>query len=154
MTKEEFDQYVKDRYEDQIGWYDRKSTKYKKLYLRFQSVVVVLALAAPVLVALEQNIVYGKWITVVVAALAAIGTAMLKTFKFQETWLTYRTTCETLRKEIHYYQWELGEYSVADPRRRMQVFVNRVESLLSQENTQWLSTQSKKDESPAGSGTA
>lgn len=154
MTKEEFDQYVKGRYEDQIGWYDRKSGKYKKLYLRFQSVVVVLALAAPVLVALEQDIVWGKWITVVVAALAAIGTAMLKTFKFQETWITYRTTCETLRKEIHYYQWELGEYAVADPRRRMQVFVDRVESLLSQENTKWFSAHSKKDESSTRTGAA
>ncbi len=143
MTDTDFERYRKERYEDQIAWYDRKSQKYKKLYVYFQSLVIVLALITPVAVALEQDMVWLKWLTVVISSLVAIGTTIMKTFTYQETWISYRTTCETLRKEIHFYDWRLGEYgSARDPR---QLFVDRVESLLSQENTRWLSVH-KKDE--------
>ena len=35
---------------------------------------------------------------IVTSVLVAIITASLKTFKFQENWINYRTTCETLEK--------------------------------------------------------
>jgi Protein of unknown function (DUF4231) len=140
MKQDEFEKYKKERYEDQVDWYDRKSQKFKKLYLFFQAPVIILALIVPVVVVLEGSST--KWIAVVISALVAIGTSLLKTFKYQETWINYRTTCETLKKEIYYYDWKLGEYqSVKNP---MQLFVERVESLLSQENTMWLSAHSPK----------
>jgi len=45
-------------------------------------------------------------------------------------------TCETLKKEIHYYNAKLHDYAYSeDPE---SLFVGRVESLISRENTLWL----------------
>ena len=69
--------------------------------------------------------------------LVAIVASALKTFKFQENWINYRTTCETLKKEIHFYEAGIGEYANAEDKEVL--FVERVENLISRENTLWLS---------------
>jgi len=73
--------------------------------------------------------------------LVAISTAALKTFKYQENWISYRTTCETLRKEFHYYEAGIHDYEDAEDRESL--FVDRVESLISRENTLWVITHEK-----------
>jgi hypothetical protein len=151
MTNEEFEKYLKERYQNQVDWYDRKATKYKKLYNFFQAVVIVLALITPVVIALADFGFWLRWIAIAISALVAIGTSVMKTFRYQEIWITYRTTCETLKKEIHFYRWQLGEYDTAS--NAMQLFVDRVESLLSQENTRWLSAHSKKNAKEGDAGT-
>ena len=94
------------------------------------------------LVAISDVEVWVRWVAVVISALVAIGTSVLKTFKYQENWINYRTTCETLRKEIHYYNASLNDYNFSnDP---MALFVERVEALISRENTLWLTVQKKK----------
>ncbi len=142
MNSGEFDKYLTGRYEDQTNWYDRKSQKYKKLYYAFQGPIIILAAITPILIALGES--WERWSAVIISALVAIGTTFLKTFKYQETWINYRTTCETLKKEIYFYNWELGEYANFSDKK--QLFVERVESLLSRENTMWLTAHtSKKD---------
>ncbi|MHC4753400.1 MAG: DUF4231 domain-containing protein [Planctomycetota bacterium] len=127
METEDFQKYLKERYEDQINWYDKKSAWNQKLY--------------PVLVAIECEST--RWPAVIIAALVAIGTSILKTFKYQENWINYRTTCETLRKEIHFFRAGVGDYR--DSEGREALFVERVESLISRENTMWLTTQRPKE---------
>jgi hypothetical protein len=142
MDAEEFQKYLKDRYEDQINWYDRKSMWNQTLYRYFQWSIIILAAMTPVLAAVgpETN----RWPGVVVAALVAIGTSLLKTFKYQENWINYRTTCETLRKEIHFYNAGAGDYEASKDREAL--FVERVESLISRENTMWLTAHQPKQE--------
>ncbi len=140
MEKEDFQKYLKERYEDQINWYDKKSAWNQKLYWYFQWSVIILATITPVLVAMPQK---NRWPAVIIAALVAIGTSILKTFKYQENWINYRTTCETLRKEIHFYRAGLGDYRDSEDREAL--FVERVESLISRENTMWLTTQQPKE---------
>ena len=102
MEKEDFQKYLTERYENQIDWYDKKSMWNQKMYRYFQWSVIILATITPVLVAIAPE--KTRWLTVTIAALVAIGTTILKTFKYQENWINYRTTCETLRKEIHFYK--------------------------------------------------
>ena len=142
METEDFQKYLKERYEDQINWYDKKSIWNQKLYRYFQWSIIILAAITPVLVAIKCETT--RWLAVIIAALVAIGTSILKTFKYQENWINYRTTCETLRKEIHFYKARLGDYR--DPEDREALFVERVESLISRENTMWLTTQRPKEE--------
>jgi len=146
MDKEDFQRYLKDRYEDQINWYDKKSIRNQKMYKRFQWVVIILSAITPVLVAIvainpEAN--ETSWSAVVISAIVAIGTTALKTFKYQENWINYRTTCETLRKEIHFYNAGVGEYKDTDDHEAL--FVERVEALISRENTMWLTTHKSKE---------
>jgi hypothetical protein len=74
----------------------------------------------------------------------AIGTAGLKSFKFQENWLNYRTICETLKKERYYYDAGLSGYKEAADREAL--FIERVESLISRENSLWLTVQQQNKE--------
>ncbi len=140
MDEKEFDKYLKERYHPQVDWYDKKSISNQKAYKFLQWSIIILAAITPIFVILSET--WGLHIPVVLSCLVAIGSASLKTFKFQENWINYRTTCETLRKEIYFYNARVDDYSSNDP---TGVFVKRVESLISRENTMWLTVQEQKE---------
>lgn len=141
MEKKKFEEYLKGRYEDQISWYENRASKNKKCYTIFQWGVIVLSASLPVLIASAPD----SWqtITIVISILLVIGTAALKTFKFQENWLNYRTISETLKKEKHYYNAELEEYTKTSDKEAL--FVDNVESIISRENNLWTMTHRRKD---------
>ena len=142
MDPTAFENYLTGRYRDQVRWYGDKAATNKRLYQVFQWSVIVLSSALPVLVATVST--EYKWLTVGIAIILAIGTAGLKTFKFQELWISYRTIAETLKKEEHFYRAQIGDYQDADDRDAL--FVERVESLISRENTLWVMTHMQKDD--------
>jgi len=74
----------------------------------------------------------------------AILASAVRAFKFQENWINYRTTAETLKKEIHLYRAGAGEYARVPDREAL--FVERVESLISRENTTWVQVSRREDE--------
>lgn len=141
MEEKKFEEYLKDRYKDQINWYDNKASKNKKCYTIFQWGVIVLSVSLPVLIASAPD----SWqlITIIISILLAIGTAALKTFKFQENWINYRTISETLKKEKHYYNAGLEEYTKVSDKEAL--FVDRIESIISRENTLWVTTHMQKE---------
>jgi len=142
MEVAEFKKYLEERYYPEINWYDIKAISNQKIYKIIQWIVIILSAVTPVLVAIGGT--WERWFAVVISALVAIGISILKTFKYQENWINYRTTCETLRKEIYYYNANLNDYETSnDP---MSLFVERVEALISRENTLWLSVQKKKSD--------
>ena len=141
MDQKTFDDYLKDRYLPEIAWYDTNSLHNQVWYRTLQSALIVLSASTPVIIALAQKTPSGAWIqrlSLITSVLVAIIATTLKTFKFQENWINYRTTCETLKKEIHFYHAGVDEY--ADGAGRESTFVKRVESLISRENTLWLTT--------------
>ena len=71
-----------------------------------------------------------------------IGTSSSKVFKFQEKWINYRTTCETLKKEWYYYKSGIYEYKESE--NLEELFVERVENLISRENTYWMTESEEK----------
>jgi len=70
------------------------------------------------------------------SVLVAILTSVLKSFKYQENWINYRNTCETLKKEYYYYEAEIHQYGESEDKEAL--FIERVESLISRENTLWI----------------
>jgi len=140
MKDEEFNDYIETRYKKQIEWYDNEAIKNQKLYKIFQWITLVLAAFTPILIILGEGWV--KWLAVAVAVLVAISIAALKTFKYQENWINYRTTCETLRKEHHYYKAGTQAYESVEDKKAL--FVDRVEALISREHTLWLTTHQEK----------
>ncbi len=141
LKTEEFNKYLEERYDDQINWYSNKASFNKRCYQIFQWGVIILSSTVPVLVALVPK--ENQWITIIISVLLSIGTAGLKTFKFQENWISYRTVSETLKKEKYFYDAELDEYADSDDKEGL--FVDRVESLISRENSLWVTTHIKKE---------
>ena len=136
-----FEEYLKERYEDQIKWYSNKSSQYKRYYQIFQWTAIVFSASLPVLVlVMPTNL---SLVTSVLSVVLAITTTALKTFKFQENWINYRTIGETLKKEKHYFDAEVSEY--ADVEDKEHLFVERVEALISRENTLWIAIHTKRE---------
>jgi hypothetical protein len=139
MDKEKFDNYLKNRYFKELEWYDKKSTQNHLAYQVFQWIAIVFSASTAVLIVIGDGPY--KWLAVVIAVIVAISTAVTKTFKYQENWINYRTTCETLKKELHYYN--AGIHGYEDAKDNEALFVDRVESLISRENTLWVTTHEK-----------
>ena len=145
MDKADFDEYINGRYLEQIRWYDSKALWSKKWFSRFQWGTIILSALMPVLIAVDLVPGYDflEWIPILTSVAVAVLSSGLKTFKFQERWVHYRTTCEVLKREFHLYQAGVGEYSSNANRATLLVdkdalFVERVESLLAQERALWL----------------
>ena len=138
--EDQFEEYVKKRYQGQIEWYSKKSSQNKQYYQWFQWIIIVISASLPGLIL----IIPAKWefITVLFSAILAIATAAVKTFRFQENWINYRTVAEALEKEKHYYNAEAIEYATAENKK--QLFVERVEALISKENSLWMVVHTKK----------
>jgi hypothetical protein len=149
MDRETFDKYVSGRYSSEITWYDTKSLRNQLWYRTLQWGLILLSASTPVIIALAQktdSVPWLKTLSLVTSVLVAILATSLKTFKFEENWINYRTTSETLKKEIHFYRAGIDEYK--DCVDKEALFVKRVEALISRENTLWLTTvKEKNDES-------
>ena len=139
MDKEKFDVYLKERYYDQINWYDRKSLTNKKWYERLQFALIIFSALTPVLIAISMQPSieswWLRWSPIITSVIVSMLTGVIKTFKFQENLLNYRTICETLRKEIHFFEADIGDYK--DVENKYALFIEKVENLISRENTLW-----------------
>lgn len=141
MDKGKFEDYLESRYRKETDWYDKKAVWNHNAYQIFQWAAIVLSSSTAVLVVIGTGPL--KWFAVIIAVLVAISTASLKTFKYQENWISFRTTCETLKKEFHYYEAGLHGYEDSDDKEVL--FVDRIESLISRENTLWVITHEKEE---------
>lgn len=142
MIDEQFDEYLKDRYQDQIDYYGSKAGWNKRIYNWFQWSVIIVSSLLPVLV-VSIDAKY-KLVAAGLSVVLAIGTSALKAFKFQENWMNYRQLAETLKQEKHFYDAEIGAYANAADKQA--IFVDRVESLISRENAIWTNVHQQKEE--------
>lgn len=130
---EDINNYIEKRYYKEVNWYDKKATYYKKWTQFFNIVTIFMGALTPIFAALNYQIA-----TIIFAAIVTISLGLLKFYKCEEHWHNYRTICETLKKEENYFKYRINGYStVQEPER---LFVERVESLISRENTLWSST--------------
>jgi len=136
MDKEAFNRYLKERYYDQMDYYDRSSMKNQKKYKRFQWILIVLSALTPVLAALEWEKFDFQIPVIVISALVAILTTGLKTFQYQELWVNYRATQEQLKPEIHYYDFNVGPYGAPGIDKEA-LFISRIETILDKEHQGW-----------------
>jgi hypothetical protein len=136
MDKEAFNQYLKDRYYDQMAYYDRSSMKNQKKYKRFQWILIVLSAITPILAAITWEAFNLQIIVVIISGVVAILTTGLKTFQYQELWASYRATQEQLKPEIHYYNFNVGPYGASGVDKEA-LFISRVETILDKEHQGW-----------------
>jgi len=140
MNSKEFEEYLNNRYYKEIEWYDKKAARNNYAYKILEFTLIVLSAIMPVLIVIGGGLL--EW-ALLISVLIAIETSVLKVFKFYENWINYRTTCETLRKELHYYRAKIDDYRDAEDPEAM--FVNRVEALISREHSLWLMSQKRKE---------
>lgn len=125
------------RLEDQISWYDRKSVYNQKAYRRIKTVEIVSAALIPFAGTTHwQGIV---WVTGGLGVLITMLEGLLNLNQYQQNWIAYRSTCESLKHEKFTYLAKAAPYAgVTDAHA---LLAERVESLVSQEHAKWAATQ-------------
>jgi predicted phage tail protein len=125
------DGYAWERLEDQLGWYDRKSGQQKQRFQRLKVVQIVMAAAIPVAAGNGAP----AWITGSLGAAIVVLEGLQQLFQFQQNWVSYRATAEGLKHEKYLYLSRVGAYAKAT--RPDALLAERVEQLVSQEQTNW-----------------
>jgi Protein of unknown function (DUF4231) len=131
----EADEYLQTRLEEQINWYDTRSSKCKRWHLATKIVEIICAAIIPLLAGYASG--GGKLIAISIGVLGiavAVCTGISSLHKYQELWIKYRTTAESLKKEKYLFLTKGEPYDSEDA---LPILVQRVETLVSQENTNW-----------------
>lgn len=132
-TKLSPEEYLKERVDDQISWYDNKSGRSKKGYVGLRLIEIGSAAAIPFLAGFDQypHALFAVGVLGIVVSICAATTSLLQ---LQEHWIEYRTTAESLKKEKYLYVTQTEPYHEPD---RFGLLVQRIETLVSKENTNW-----------------
>jgi hypothetical protein len=135
------DNYLNDRLEKQIKWYDDKSQYNQKWFKSLRVIEIVCAAIIPFLAGMSDSIPCGQIFIGALGVIIAVCAGLSALNKYHENWLTYRTTCETLRHEKYLFLTGCKPYEGDDT---LTSLVERVEGLISKENSQWSRTASGK----------
>lgn len=131
MNEEE---YLTSRLDDQINWYDKKSQTNQKLFKRLKISEIIIAGIIPFLAGIGSIIPYHSLIIGALGVIIALLVGLSSLYKFQENWIEYRTTAETLKHEKYLFLAKCTPYDRDDS---FQTLVQRIESIISKENSQW-----------------
>ena len=141
MTEQQMDDYFNKRFLDQVNWYSNKATYCKKRFMYSQYAMIIVSGILPVLFYMFRENGEMQWVFYTVlflSPLTAIITGFQSFCKWQELWIEYRTTAETLKKEQHFYEGQIGDYNIDDEGQRKKAFIFRVENLISRQNQTWV----------------
>ncbi len=129
------EEYLKNRLEEQINWYDMKSMHNQKRYKQLRVIEIIAAAAIPFLAGfISGDSIPIKIVIGLLGLIIVVITGIVTLYKFQENWIEYRTTSETLKHEKYLYLTANEPYDKKNP---FKLLVHRVESLISKENTKW-----------------
>lgn len=135
---QEFETFYEKRFRKQRQWYHQHAERNRRLFIGLRVSVVVLALAVPGTVSysglanvLTLPAVYG------IAILLVMGETLLAVLNPEENWLNYRTTWQALTREEQFFSTRTGPYAAEGGRDPEELFVERVEYLIGQENRVW-----------------
>jgi hypothetical protein len=114
---------------------DRKSLNAQRAFKRIKVVEIVAAALIPFLAALNLTAV--TWVMGGLGFLVTVLEGLLHVNQYQQNWITYRSTCESVKHEKYFYLGKAGPYANAtDPHA---LLAERIESLVSQEHAKWAS---------------
>lgn len=132
MTSEE---YLQERLDDQIKWYDDKSSWNQMWYKRLRALEILFSVTLPFLVShITGDSGMLKLLAGAMGVAIALIAGLVTLYKFQENWVEYRATAETLKHEKYLYLTQTAPY---DGDNAFHLLVATAESAMSKENAAW-----------------
>lgn len=128
------EEYLKNRVDNQIEWFNKKSGAYKRYYNILRMLELVIAGLIPFLTGYVDLYILIKPTIGLMGVLVGLIAGILSLFKFQENWIQYRSACESLQSEKYLFQTNAAPY---DTDQAFHIFVQKVESMLTGENRAW-----------------
>jgi hypothetical protein len=132
MTAEE---YLKDRVDDQLNWYRKKSAQNQTMYKRLQLLSIVFGATIPLLTAFsfrEAELIF-RFVIAFLGSAIAVSSGLLSLNKYQENWVKYRAAAQALKREKYLYLTKTGEYHDG----QLETLVARCEAIMAEENVEW-----------------
>jgi hypothetical protein len=134
------DEYIEQRLDDQINWYDQKSSTNQIWFKRLRFAEIVAAAIIPFLSGFAGGSLAIKIAIGALGVVVAVIASLLALLHFQEHWINYRAKAEALKTEKFLFLTQTQPYDKEDA---FHLLVQRVEALLSKENTEWLQAMMK-----------
>lgn len=128
------DEYITSRVNNQISWYDKKSQSSQCWFKWLRGAEIIAAAAIPLIAGFAVDPFPVTLVVGILGASIAVITAIISLNQFQENWTEYRTTSESLKHEKFLYLTKAEPYHEEE---FFRLFVQRVESLISKENSAW-----------------
>jgi hypothetical protein len=125
--------YLKERVEDQIGWYDRKGVFNKRWFISLRTVEIAAAATVPFLSGFSSYPGIAATIGII-GIIITLCAGVTHLCQFQERWIEYRTTAEALKKEKFLFVTKTEPYNGDDA---FPILVQRIETVASKENVTW-----------------
>jgi hypothetical protein len=129
------EEYIEQRLNDQISWYDHKSGRNQRWFKWLRFTEIVAAATIPFLSGFAGDSFQIRIAIGALGVLVAVVASLLGLLHFQEHWIAYRATAESLRKEKFLFLTQTEPYDKNDA---FHLLVQRVEALLSKESTEWV----------------
>lgn len=124
-----------ERLEDQIGWYDQRSTRNQRLFKWLKWTEIVVAAIIPFSAGAGAPALVTGGLGVLIVVLESLQ----QLNQYHYNWIIYRSTCEELKHEKFLYLGKAGPYSTATDSHAL--LSERVETLVSREHARWLAMQ-------------
>lgn len=129
--------YLRDRLEDQINWYDEKSMVCQRNYNCNKYIQIISGALVPALT--PFSLLFDSFIFTITTAILGLFIVVSQSIssikKFHENYIQYRTTCEVLKHEKYLYLFNVEPYD--NEKEPLKLLVSRVESIISNENINW-----------------
>ena len=131
--------YLKERVDDQIDWYGKKSKFNQRWYKRLKSIAILCSVCIPFLTGFADR--FGEGTIIIIGVLGvsiALIEGILSLNKYHELWLEYRKTAELLQREKILFATNSGPYQ---QEQKLTKLVERCENIMGAENSSWFDTQ-------------
>jgi hypothetical protein len=132
MNQEE---YLKQRVDDQINWYNSKSQRCQKSFKALRLFEITAAAMIPLLSGYVSQCEGLEYAVGFLGFCVAVVAGALGLFQYQERWTKYRITCEALTREKYLFLTGAEPYNVSEA---LPLFVAKSEDLMSKEQQSWL----------------
>ena len=137
------------RLEDQRKWYSAKSRGAQRLYKWIKGIEIVAAALIPFFSGLKFP--HFAFVVGALGVLITILEGILQLNQYQQVWTMYRATSEALTHEKYLFLALAGPYAAAGVNPPV-LLAERIETIMSQENTKWVSVQEQSGKSQGAKG--
>ena len=126
------------RLEDQIAWYDAKSSTNQRWFKFLKIVAIVAAAIIPFAVGFDLT---RTWLAGSLGVLIVVVEGLQQLNQYQHNWMAYRSTAEALKHEKYLHLAKAGPYTSAENADAL--LASRIEELISREHAKWARTHDK-----------
>ena len=126
------EQYFKNDLADQRRWYSQKAGLYKTR----SELLALLTIVLGALITFIQVFGAAPWVPIVsgsIGAVVAIAAGWQRIARYSETWTSYRTASERMKRERRLYTHGAGSYRGLPEREAYLTFVEAIEGIIAEE---------------------